>query len=158
MPLDNSVKDNNNLVDYNIWSGTDYSKTTSGVTVSNDVSVYSSTENSYNGDYSLKGKVTGNGNSKWFRIRIDCTNENLSNLQASIRILTPNNAQLFINQFDGTSQVKTKDVMINASDNWQLISIEDALDSNTIYILMHVSFYANQGEECFTDDWKCLVQ
>ena len=48
--------------------------------------------------------------------------------------------------------------MINASDNWQLISIEDALDSNTVYILMHVSFYANQGEGCFTDDWKCLVQ
>lgn len=54
----NCVKDKDNLLDSNIWSGTDYLKNTNGFLHHPDITIESSTEWSNNGERSLK--VNGN--------------------------------------------------------------------------------------------------
>lgn len=48
------MKDNNNLLDYNNWSGTDYAENTSGIYVSSNANIISSNEYSNIGESSLK--------------------------------------------------------------------------------------------------------
>lgn len=52
-----SIKDKTNLINYNIWSGTDYLKNTTGTYASPTIQLSSSTDWSYNSDRSLK--ITG---------------------------------------------------------------------------------------------------
>lgn len=99
MPHDNSVKDKVNLLTFNQWSGCDYTQDLTDFQVGNPGRIFTSTDHSVNGDYSLKLTPYLNTYSmagisytfesgKRYKLEVCCLNKVSG---ASIEIRTPDN-------------------------------------------------------------------
>lgn len=138
-----SVKDKNNLVDYNVWSGTDYLKNITGFTKSPT----SSTDWSSNGERSLKLTRTSDNYN-------DYTTESYFNLPAGnylfeCKLYSPNaNGRLTL--FLGSENVS---IDFYKSSNVQNISFTIDNDS---FNGMRVSIYSSL-ESVYLDDVNITV-
>ena len=130
------VKDKNNLVNHNIWSGTDYLKNTSGIVTSPTITKSSTTEWSSNSERSLK--LEGSVESYAAASLEELTGLEIgAELTATVSVLNnhSSNAQLRFMELEGN---EFNSVEIPSSSDVQEISISrtKSTDSATVQLLL----------------------
>lgn len=147
-----TVKDKNNLADYNFWSGGDYLKNTNNISVDNGTIELSSYHS--NGECSFKLIRTSSDGNCIFRVTpITLTNEDIGKIvNFSCDIYSPNNnasIQIYNNSY------KTAQVPVN--DNFYTYSISHII---TITNGKYSIFLTNNelGAYCYIDNISIIIQ
>jgi len=147
------IKDTGNLLHYNIWSCGDYNENVIGFENSSGTTLQITKDLSINGDHCLQCTVNGNTNSRWFRYFFD--NPNNVNLSWKISIINPSPCDLFVTQYlnENTSDNLLLQVRVPPSDEWIEHTLSVTLNEECTKILLHVSFYGDTNENCYSDQW-----
>ena len=132
-----SVKDKENLLPFNVWSGTEYLKNTNGFTASN-LTMDSSKEWSSNGDYSLQVTTLINN---YARV------EFIDNIPAlkdetyvgSVDIFNNSNNNIILRFVENTN-ILVQDIIIPSSNSMQTISITRTIISDSTNLRFQLVF------------------
>lgn len=128
------VKDNDNLFNHNLWSGTDLNKSLSYNTeyiTGHVVTVSSSNSFSTNGDYSIELNPS---ETAWVRFPIPCASGDLSKIvTASVDIYSPNaNCMVYLLFMDDKNNtIKTVATTAHQNDSFTPTTLSNEIVDNT---------------------------
>lgn len=152
MEIKYSVKDKNNLLSHNQWSGGDYNPNLIEISNGNGVETIISDEYSYNGDHSFKITTISNTQT-WAEIRV---NQLLNDSQGKLTIYTPENnmsVYLLITYDDYTQDSSSVSVYSNSNPQDITIPLPQYDSSKTfLRISLRISFPAQMDNYCFIDN------
>ena len=141
------IKDKLNLINYNMWSGTDYLLNTNDInTFSETITIDSSTEFSVNGNRSIKTVTTSSTNGIQVVHTPHIPAEIGETYTAELYVYNPNNP-IAIRILESTNVYSTVEVPINS--NWEKLTISRTIQSGATVVLMIFSrlpntFYIDQ--------------
>ena len=134
------MKDTNNLLTYNQWSGTDYLENNTGFAVynSNDVSRSSSNNWSSNGEHSLKVNKLSDSN---FWVRAYYQDSILSKTITGKLTIKTNNSRVkvYLIELNGSTSVQTTSITVPANTVSSVNLSLTSGDTNTRFALHTVS-------------------
>lgn len=143
-----SIKDKLNLVNHNMWSGTDYLSNTNNInTFSETITISSSTEFSVNGERSIKAITTSSTNGVQVVQTPPIPAEIGKTYLAELYIYNPNNPTAIRILESGSTLFSTVELPINL--NWEKVTISRTIQSSESFALMIFSrlpntFYIDQ--------------
>ena len=149
-----SIKDKSNLINYNIWSGTDYLKNTTGTSTSPTIQLSSSTDWSYNSDRSLK--ITGTVESYAVTVLGEILDiETDAQMTGTIHILNNSsfNAQLRFHEVEGNVY---NTVEIPSNPNSQEITVTRTKTSNAKTVQLNLIL--RNPSSVYVDDVSFTIQ
>lgn len=121
------IKDKENLLHFNVWSGGDYNKSTNGFVGNSNT--FAVTNNwSSNNDYSIK--IEGDSTNSWISVIID--KEDINSEPGTYRLTLdtykPSNyARVYFNIRNNQTNVKNTEVMIHPNSNVQHITLDNTI-------------------------------
>jgi len=143
------VKDKNNLLTHNQWTGTDVTHDTTGFTPFNST-IESSISYSSNGNRSLKVTVENTGY-KDVRLYPPSTLSTGITVICSVKILNPN-GRVYVRIYENNDQFSVVDVPV--SREWQLITVTQTLTSELQQLNVASSSTPN---EYYVDDISLVI-
>lgn len=149
-----SIKDNVNILQYNVWSGTDYRKNADGFYYNQGINLTSTHDWAYNGDCSYKVENTNNYSELISLPRIKIT-ENC-NIKLSFHCHIDKNIQVILKQQnENGEQINQKSVIVPSNAETTII-ISDQLIAEDNYILFQI--YFNGNSTCYLDNFIMICQ
>jgi hypothetical protein len=143
------VKDTNNILPYNLWSGTDYEEIIN-FSKSANMNVISSSENSYNGEKSYK--IQSNNQSLQYA-GFDMSINNGQNITVSLAIYNPNK-NLTLRIQDNNNITDQVSIEIPPNNNWAIYSISFTAKSNTS---VRTLFIFSNGGVSYLDNINAII-
>ena len=74
-----------------------------------------------------------------------------------IKILNPKNCHMFITNIYESTQTNVN-LIIPPSTSWQEVTLSSVIDETVKGLWLHVSFYGDVDDICYTDDWRLTIQ
>jgi len=141
------VKDINNILDYNVWSATDYSNDITGFNKGAGINLHSTNTNSTVGEHSLKLTNKGSGA---YRLRIYFTASKNDTVTISFDFL--NQSSNFVALYNGSTQL----VSIYPSEvtNWHNVALSAKIISDDDVFLQ---INCNADQDCLVDNFNCII-
>lgn len=143
------MKDTNNKLDYNLWSGGEYSNNITGLNRNNDSLIIVSNDYSMIGESSLRIQRTSNTqpNTAYFTI----TNTGSSTITVGVDVYCPVNA-LEMQLYDGSNVLSQVTVPAGPSVNNIVLSSQS--DAATLYVRFR---FANPKDYAFLDNISAIT-
>ena len=139
------VKDTNNLLEYNQWSGTDYTKDITGITSLNNSIIESMNKWSDIGENSFK--LTRTDNSLTTACRMNITNLTIGS-NITLKLTTYNtNSNITIRLMDDNTIIS--DVVVPKSDTSTIVSLSGDVTNTTLIMRVILS---NNNSYCYLDN------
>lgn len=139
------VKDTNNLLEYNQWSGTDYTKDITGITSLNNSIIESVNKWSDIGENSFK--LTRTDNSLTTVCRMNITNLTIGS-NITLKLTTYNtNSNITIRLMDDNTIIS--DVVVPKSDTSTIVSLSGDVTNTTLIMRVILS---NNNSYCYLDN------
>lgn len=149
------VKDKNNALTFNQWSGGDSGTNFNPVAASN-ISAERSNDWSENGDYSIKLNIANNTNAMW-RLLNYPTGE-ISNIDLKLQLYSPNVSLLLflIGDYEG-QHVLTQSVNITSSDEPTLVNLTSEVNADIDTLIISMQNPSDVGI-FYVDDLSLIIQ
>lgn len=141
------MKDTTNVLSHNVWSATEYSGDFTGFSQGGGINLYSSNNYSQVGEHSLK--LTNKASSA-YRLRVYIPASKDDTVTVSFDLL--NQVSNFVALYNGgTSLVSTYPPV---TGDWQSIVLSKKVTS-TDDVFLQIN--CNAGQDCFVDNFKCVI-
>lgn len=79
-------------------------------------------------------------------------------LTFKVNILNPKHAHMFITKRYNDNSDSSVNILIPPSNEWQESSLSTTLDETVKHLWLHISFYGDVNDICYTDDWRLTLQ
>ena len=129
------MKDTNNLLDYNVWSGTDYANDITGIYINGNATAESNNTFSVNGESSLK--ITNTDVSRWNSVDLFRISSPKRVVSGKFRIYNPE-CDVVVNLFHTTEGVLISQVTVPQNKVPREISISGDTSNISGYISIRI--------------------
>lgn len=157
MEVNISVKDKNNLFSHNLWSGSSYNKSISSseYVKGTGVTISSSQDCSYIGDYSVKLTVIDNSR-KWGRFNVPYSPSDIGKTVKASAMIYSKNISVSCNLLflDSTRAEIGNISTIVKSNNFEYVELSNVIPEQTNSIYFNVTADAN---ELYVDDLMSMI-